>query len=113
MTPVSAELRKQWEALARACSCGCGHKLLRADGRPDFSRRRFYSKQCIAGDKVNRIHYKRHEATQRPVITLKINGNEYRVAATPNEQAYLLRKLGHEVEIVRPPRKKRTKKVTA
>ena len=39
----------------RYCSCGCGQPLFTDQGEPDFSRRRFATKQCVRRDDARRI----------------------------------------------------------
>jgi hypothetical protein len=108
VTPVvTNEQRKQWNELARVCACGCGRHLLRADGSPDWSRRRFASKDCLASDKRARLHTKREAQSSKQVASISVDGADPLTVKTLNEMASLLRHLGHEVTIVRP---KRTKK---
>jgi hypothetical protein len=52
------------ELEARVCSCGCNRKLLRRDGLPDMSARRFFDGGCRGRDKRLRLKVAR-QMTQR------------------------------------------------
>jgi hypothetical protein len=97
---------------ARVCSCGCGQPLLKADGTPDWSRRRFASRECLAKDKCNRVASKRLRAERHPGPRLVVDGVEF-VGININAWAKQLRNLGHDVKILREQRKKKAKAANA
>lgn len=94
---------------ARVCSCGCGRPLKKKDGKPDWSRRRFATKDCLATDKRNRVTSKRAAQSAKPVTALVVDGGDPRPVTTLTEAAALLRELGHQVSIIRPRRARKAK----
>jgi hypothetical protein len=87
----------------RVCSCGCSKPLLKADGSPDWSRRRFAGRECLAKDKCNRVASKRAHAAQHPGPRLSIDGTELPGGNLP-DLVKALKQLGHDVKIIREKR---------
>ena len=50
---------------ARVCSCGCGRLLLRGDGSPEMSGRRFWGPECRHKDKLLRLQVSHARADKR------------------------------------------------
>jgi hypothetical protein len=52
---------------ARVCACGCKEELLKEDGTPDFSARRFFNATCRNKDKAARLraHREKHQKKAR------------------------------------------------
>lgn len=52
---------------ARVCACGCKEELLKEDGAPDFSARRFFNAVCRNKDKAARLraHREKHQKKAR------------------------------------------------
>lgn len=39
----------------RVCACGCGRTLVKKDGAPDFTKRRFFDAECRKRDDIRRV----------------------------------------------------------
>jgi hypothetical protein len=63
----------------RVCSCGCGRPLMNEQGDPDFTRRRFYSKECLRRDCSRRIAAYRSSAKYKDKQQKKLK----RLGASP------------------------------
>ena len=84
----------------RVCSCGCRQPLLKKDGSPDWSRRRFFGRECLAKDKCNRVASKRAHLIRHPGPRISINGTEVASGSQP-DLVKALKSLGLDVKIVR------------
>lgn len=92
-------------SLCRVCSCGCGRPLLKKDGSPDWSRRRFAGRDCLAKDKCNRVASKRAHLVRHPGPRLCVNGSVID-AARVNELVQWLRAQGYDAKVIRAKRAK-------
>jgi hypothetical protein len=90
------------------CSCGCNKPLVKKDGSPDWSRRRFAGRECLAKDKCNRVASKRAKAVQQPGHRLMVNGAEAR-GCNVSDLVKALREQGYDIKIIRAKRAKGTK----
>ncbi len=90
-------------SLARICSCGCGRALLDERGWPDFSRKRFATKECLARDKARRTQMRRLKMASADQARISVDGGAAFTPGLPvRALAAQLRRFGHEVEIIRP-----------
>lgn len=93
---------------ARVCQCGCKRELRKPDGTPDY-RRRFYGKDCLDLDKRNRTHFKRWLRESNIGPNLVLGGVEI-AARSVGEFVRELRRLGHDVQVLRTKPKARAAK---
>ena len=91
------------QAGVRICRCGCGRPLLKKDGAPDWSRRRFATHDCLAADKRNRVAAKRVHQVRHPGPRLMVDGNIIE-GVTLTNLVKAMKMLGHDAKIVREKR---------
>ena len=92
---------------ARVCSCGCNKPLLKADGSPDWSRRRFATHDCLLLDKRNRVASKRAHQVEHPGPRLSLDGHLIE-GGNLTSIVQALKALGYNAKLIRETRKGKT-----